>query len=124
MARARASLTRLPVEVLRAIFLQLPSSAALALVRTCRRIHAACDDPDTWRNFVAAQPTLAGAYRAVLGRRTEQGGWRRYVVADALAASQHGALDGKDVENWLPHVIALQRTFSLLQKPRDRHPLR
>lgn len=75
MACPHASLTWLPVEVLHAIFYQLPSSAALAFIRTCRRIHAACDDPNVWRNLVALRPTLDDAYHHTnLRHRTEKNG--------------------------------------------------
>ncbi|KAJ4286920.1 hypothetical protein N0V90_012800 [Kalmusia sp. IMI 367209] len=102
-----ALLAQLPVEVLRTILLRLPSGAALAFILTCRYIHDACDDWTTWRDLIAAQRTLADAYHTFLRYRTKRDGWKRYVVADALA-NQLRPLDSKDVERWLPHVIALQ----------------
>lgn len=111
MTPTQASLGGLPAELQCEIILHLPSSAALAFHLTCRHIHTACENESTWKKIAAAQPTLAKAYRAGLYCRSAPGGWKRYVIADALATNQHGALSTRDLENWLPHLVSLQRMF-------------
>jgi len=106
MAAARLQL--LPVEILRNIALNLPSSAALAFTLACRSIYAACDNWVTWRDLLAAQPTLAHSYRTILSSRPASRTWKRYIVADALACERR-PLDMIDVEGWLPHLIAMHR---------------
>ena len=102
-------LNELPVEVLCLILVQLPTTAALSFILTCRRIIAACDNWATWRDLVAAQPTLATCYRTVTAQCKEQSIWKHYIVADALA-SQRQLLTRADVERWLPFMISLHRT--------------
>jgi hypothetical protein len=109
-------LLQLPVELLRTILSQLPSTAALAFILTCRSIYTACNDWTAWRDLVVTQLTLAHSYCTLLRRTTNQDTWKRYVVADALA-TRSKSLDSKDVERWLPHMVALHRTSSIHHLP-------
>jgi len=102
-------LLQLPVELLRTILCHLPSTTALAFTLTCRFIYTACNDWTAWRDLVATQPTLAHSYCTLLRRTTGGPAWKRYVVADALA-TRDTPLEAKDVEGWLPHMVALHRT--------------
>jgi hypothetical protein len=100
------ALTSLPKELLRQICSHLPCQSAFQLLLVCRFVYQACDDWTVWRAIV----TQSGLYPTSLPLLGSNyyAGWKQYAIASAKAENCRGNYTTRDLEQWLPQLVALR----------------
>jgi hypothetical protein len=104
----RPSLPRLPAELVQRIYVALDSRSALSLSQTCHRIRDAGSDWTVIRDILHANNNPDYPSSLVLASNPPQDVWKRYVLADVRARRCH-PITRNDIEQWLPHILALNR---------------
>lgn len=95
----------LPVDISRQVCTYLPSHSALAFLLVSRSIYQGCNDWIVWREVIRNSSNFP--HRIPEAHAQDPRAWKQLVIADSKAC--RSGLDGVDIEEWLPHLVALNR---------------
>jgi hypothetical protein len=98
-------LVGLPKELIRHICSYLPCESALEFILVCRSTYQACDDWTVWRTVaIRSGGYISPVFIPTIGN---QSAWKQYVIAATKAEDCDGHWTTRDLEDWLPQVVAL-----------------